>query len=57
MFLVTVRGDFAVNDALVPPGVAAPTGRYLSLSVDAKTFQVPGFGRSQPAAGPGRSPN
>ena len=40
VFLITMRGHFAANAAPGPPGAAAPTGRYLSLVVDAKTFQV-----------------
>ncbi len=40
VFLVTMRGHFVAYDASVPPGAAAPAGRYLSLVVDAKTFQV-----------------
>jgi hypothetical protein len=40
VFLVTMRGHFVANAAPGPPGAAAPTGRYLSVVVDARTFQV-----------------
>jgi hypothetical protein len=46
VFLVTMRGHFAANAAPGPPGAAAPTGRYLSIVVDARTFQVLDFGLS-----------
>jgi hypothetical protein len=46
VFLVTMRGRFVAYDASVPPGAAAPTGTYLSLVVDAKTFQALDFGLS-----------
>jgi hypothetical protein len=37
-------GLISAGDASVPPGAAAPAGQYLSLVVDAKTFQVLDFG-------------
>jgi hypothetical protein len=46
VFLVTLRGHFTADDVSRPPGSAAPTGRYLSLVVDAATFQVTDFGIS-----------
>jgi hypothetical protein len=46
VFLVTLRGHFTAADVSRPPGSAAPTGRYLSLVVDAATFQVTDFGIS-----------
>ncbi len=46
VFLITMRGHFVASAAPGPPGAAAPTGRYLSLVVDAKTFQVLDFGLS-----------
>jgi hypothetical protein len=46
VFLVTMRGKFTDYAASGPPGAAAPTGRYLSIVVDAKTFQVLDFGLS-----------
>ena len=39
VYLVTVRGHFTVH-APGPPEAAAPTGRYASLVVDARTFHV-----------------
>ncbi len=39
VFLITLRGHFTANGS-GPPGAAAPTGRYLSLVVDARTFRV-----------------
>jgi hypothetical protein len=46
VFLVTMQGHFAANAAPGPPGAAAPTGRYLSIVVDARTFRVLDFGLS-----------
>jgi hypothetical protein len=40
VFLVTMRGNFVATAASRPPGAAAPAGRYLSIVVDARTFQV-----------------
>jgi hypothetical protein len=37
VYLVTMQGRFTVN-APRPPGAAAPTGRYASLVLDARTF-------------------
>ncbi len=45
-FLLTMRGHFTATDATGPPGSKAPTGRYLSLVVNAATFQVTDFGLS-----------
>jgi hypothetical protein len=39
VFLITMRGHFTAVNATGPPGAKAPTGRYLSLVVDAKTFR------------------
>jgi hypothetical protein len=44
VFLITMRGHFVANDVSRPPGAKAPTGRYLSLVLDAKTFQELDFG-------------
>jgi hypothetical protein len=38
-FLITMRGHFTARGATGPPGSKAPTGRYVSLVIDAKTFQ------------------
>jgi hypothetical protein len=46
VFLITMRGHFTAGDATVPSGAKAPTGRYLSLVIDAKTFQGLDFGIS-----------
>jgi hypothetical protein len=40
VFLVTMAGHFTATEASRPPGAAAPVGRYLSIVVDARTFQV-----------------
>ena len=54
VFLVTMRGCFAATAASRPPGAAAPTGSYLSVVVDAKTFQVldSGLSPSPPPVSP-----
>jgi hypothetical protein len=44
VFLITMRGHFTARNASRPPGAKAPTGRYLSLVIDAKTFQGLDFG-------------
>jgi hypothetical protein len=46
VFLITMRGHFTARDASRPPGAQAPTGRYLSLVIDAKTFRGLDFGIS-----------
>jgi hypothetical protein len=46
VFLITMRGHFTARDATGPPGAKAPTGRYLSLVIEAKTFQGLDFGIS-----------
>jgi hypothetical protein len=46
VFLITMRGHFTARDATGPPGAKAPTGRYLSLVIDAKSFQGLDFGIS-----------
>ena len=46
VFLITMRGHFIARGATGPPGAIAPTGRYLSLVIDAKTFQGLDFGIS-----------
>jgi len=43
-FLITMCGHFTAKEASRPPGAKAPAGRYLSLVVDVKTFQVLDFG-------------
>jgi len=44
VYLITMRGHFVANDASRPPGAAAPRGRYISVVVDAKTFDGLDFG-------------
>jgi hypothetical protein len=44
VFLITMRGHFVANEVSRPSGAKAPTGRYLSLVLDAKTFQELDFG-------------
>jgi hypothetical protein len=46
VYLVTMRGQFIAYESSPPPGAALPTGRYLSVVVDATTFQVLDFGLS-----------
>jgi len=54
VFLVTMRGHFLATAASRPPGAAAPVGRYLSIVVDAQTFQVldSGLSPSPPPVSP-----
>ena len=54
VFLITMRGDFVASAASRPAGAAAPTGRYLSIVVDAATFQVldSGLSPSPPPVSP-----
>lgn len=48
VYLITMRGRsaFTANDAPGPPGAKAPTGRYLSMVVNATTFALTDFGLS-----------
>jgi hypothetical protein len=46
VFLITMRGHFTARGVSVPPGAKAPTGRYLSLVIDATTFASLDFGIS-----------
>ena len=46
VFLITMHGRFTAREAPRPPGAKAPTGRYLSLVVDARTFRGLDFGIS-----------
>ena len=47
VFLITMRGRFTV--AAGPPGAKPPTGQYLSLVLDARTFHGLDFGVSPEA--------
>jgi len=44
VFLITMCGHFTATGAPRPPGAKAPSGRYLSLVIDATTFQGLDFG-------------
>jgi hypothetical protein len=44
VFLITMRGHFTAGEVSVPPGAKAPAGRYLSMVIDARTFQGLDFG-------------
>jgi hypothetical protein len=44
VYLVTIKGHFVCDLCTGPPGSHAPTGTYLSLVVDAKTFYGTDFG-------------
>jgi hypothetical protein len=44
VFLITMRGHFTANNVSRPPGAKAPAGQYLSLVLDARTFQELDFG-------------
>jgi hypothetical protein len=46
VYLITMKGSFTAYDASTPPGVAAPTGHYLSLVVNARSFAVTDTGLS-----------
>jgi len=39
VYLVTIKGRFVCGLCSVPAGAHAPTGTYLSLVIDAKTFE------------------
>ena len=51
VYLVTVKGHLVARAASVPPGAHAPTGTYMSMVIDAKTFAGLNFGWPQAAAG------
>lgn len=46
VFLVTMLGRFTAYDSSPPAGAALPTGRYLSVVVDARTLVVLDIGLS-----------
>jgi hypothetical protein len=54
VYLVTMRGHFIAYDVSVPPGASAPTGRYASLVLDARTFDTMdlGIGENPPPVSP-----
>ena len=56
VFLLTMRGHSAATAASRPPGAAAPACSYLSIVVDARTFQVldSGLSPGPPPVSPAR---
>ena len=54
VYLVTMQGHFVAYGASVPPGASAPTGRYASLVLDARTFDGldMGLGDNPPPVAP-----
>ena len=44
VYLITMQGHFVANGVSVPPGAAAPRGSYISVVVDARTFDGMDFG-------------
>jgi hypothetical protein len=44
VYLVTVKGHFEARAASVPPGARAPTGTYMSMVINAKTYAGLDFG-------------
>ncbi len=46
VYLVTMHGHFIAYESSPPSGAALPAGTYLSIVVDAGTFQVLDFGLS-----------
>jgi hypothetical protein len=51
VYLITMRGHFTAIDGPGPPGAKAPAGQYVSLVINARTFQGLDFGIS-PSAPP-----
>ena len=51
VYLITMRGHFTGHMASVPPGAKLPTGNYISIVINARTFTVMDWGLS-PAAPP-----
>src|SRR5215475_12992676 len=46
VYLITMHGHFTGNMAAVPPGAKAPTGAYLSIVINARTFKIMDWGLS-----------
>jgi hypothetical protein len=44
VYLLTLTGHFVAYTASYPPGASAPTGRFASIVVDARTFRVLDWG-------------
>ena len=55
VYLITIRGHFIARMASVPPGAKLPTGSYLSIVINARTFAMMDWGLS--AAAPSVSPD
>ena len=49
VYLITMEGDFIGYEASPPAGAALPTGRYLSIVVNARTYAVMDWGLSPKA--------
>jgi hypothetical protein len=49
VYLVTMKGHFTASEASVPAGAALPTGSYLSVVVNARTFRITDSGLSPKA--------
>jgi len=43
VYVVSFVGQYVARDAPVPPGASAPTGRYLTLVVDAYSGKITGY--------------
>ena len=56
VYLITMKGHFVADDVSVPLGAHAPTGRYLSIVINARTLESLDFGLSpkKPPVAPGR---
>ena len=54
VYLMMMEGQFVANRAPRPQGAKAPTGRYLSVVLDAETFRRTdfGLGPNPPAVAP-----
>ena len=46
VYLITMRGHFTGHMASVPPGAKLPTGSYISIVINARTFMVMDWGLS-----------
>jgi hypothetical protein len=46
VYLITMKGHFVAEDASGPPGTQLPTGTYLSIVINARTFGTTDFGLS-----------
>ena len=55
VYLVTIKGHFVAGAASVPSGAHAPTGTYISLVINARTFRGTdfGLGSKPPPVAPG----